>query len=156
MLSQQLNTHIYIYIYICEYIYIICILYIYIYIIYIYIFFFFFLESNDLCLRCSELEAHVVLRWIMQPALGKQDAVSREEARNFQQFKYSLTLQHLPWWLRWYTICLPRRRPKFNPWVRKMPWRRNWQPTPVFLPGKSLGWRSLAGCSSGGHRVVHY
>ena len=30
-------------------------------------------------------------------------------------------------------------RPGFNPWVRKIPWRRKWQPTPVFLPGKSYG-----------------
>jgi len=30
------------------------------------------------------------------------------------------------------------KRPKFNPWVRKIPWRREWQPTPVFLPGKPM------------------
>ena len=30
-----------------------------------------------------------------------------------------------------------------NPWVRKIPWRRTWQPTPVFLPGKSHGQSSL-------------
>ena len=35
---------------------------------------------------------------------------------------------------------------RFNPWVGKIPWRRAWQPTPVFLPGKSHGQRSLAGC----------
>ena len=35
----------------------------------------------------------------------------------------------------------------FNPWVRKISWRRKWQPTPVFLPGKSHGQRSLAGYS---------
>ena len=35
----------------------------------------------------------------------------------------------------------------FDPWVRKIPWRRKWQPTPVFLPGKSHGQRSLAGYS---------
>ena len=33
----------------------------------------------------------------------------------------------------------------FDPWVRNIPWRRNWRPTPVFLPGKSHGLRSLAG-----------
>ena len=33
----------------------------------------------------------------------------------------------------------------FNPWVGKIPWRRTWQPTPVFLPGESHGQRSLAG-----------
>ena len=31
-----------------------------------------------------------------------------------------------------------------------LPWRRQWQPTPVLLPGKSHGWRSLVGCSSWG------
>ena len=38
------------------------------------------------------------------------------------------------------------RRPRFNPWVGKIPWRRKWQPTPVFLPRKSHGHRSLVGC----------
>jgi len=40
------------------------------------------------------------------------------------------------------------RRPKrhgFSPGVRKIPWRRAWQPTPVFLPGESHGQRSLVG-----------
>ena len=37
------------------------------------------------------------------------------------------------------------KRPGFNPWVGEMPWRRAWQPTPVFLPGDSHGQRSLAG-----------
>ena len=32
-------------------------------------------------------------------------------------------------------------------WVRKIPWRREWQPTPVFLPGESHGQRSLVGYS---------
>ena len=36
----------------------------------------------------------------------------------------------------------------FDPWVGKIPWRRKWQLTPVFLPGKSHGQRSLAGYSS--------
>ena len=38
----------------------------------------------------------------------------------------------------------------FDPWVRKIPWRRKWQPTPVFLPGESHGQRSLVGHSSWG------
>ena len=37
------------------------------------------------------------------------------------------------------------KRCGFNPWVRKILWRRAWQPTPVFLPGESHGQRSLAG-----------
>jgi len=35
------------------------------------------------------------------------------------------------------------RKHGFSPWVRKIPWRRAWQPTPVFLPGESHGQRSL-------------
>ena len=41
--------------------------------------------------------------------------------------------------------CRRRKRSVFKPWVRKMPWRRKWQPTPVFLPGESQGQRSLVG-----------
>ena len=37
------------------------------------------------------------------------------------------------------------RRCEFDPWVRKIPWRRTWQPTPVFLSGKFQGQRSLVG-----------
>ena len=40
------------------------------------------------------------------------------------------------------------RRLWFNPWVGKILWSRKWQPTPVFLPGKSHGQRSLVSCSS--------
>ena len=36
-------------------------------------------------------------------------------------------------------------RLRSDPWVRKTPWSRKWQPTPLFLPGKSQGWSSLAG-----------
>ena len=41
---------------------------------------------------------------------------------------------------------------EFNPWVGKIPWRRAWQPTPVFLPGESHGRRSMAGHSPQGHK----
>ena len=37
------------------------------------------------------------------------------------------------------------RRHGFDPWVGKIPWKRKWQPTPVFLPSTSHGQRSLAG-----------
>ena len=40
----------------------------------------------------------------------------------------------------------------FNPWVRKIPWRRAWQLTLVFLPGEFHGQRSLAGYSPWGHK----
>ena len=40
-------------------------------------------------------------------------------------------------------LCRRFKRHRFDPWFRKIPWRRKWQPTPVFLPGKSHGQRSL-------------
>ena len=43
--------------------------------------------------------------------------------------------------------CRSHRRHGFDPWVRKIPWRRKWQPTPVFFPGESYGQRSLVGYS---------
>ena len=48
------------------------------------------------------------------------------------------------------------RRHRFNRWVRKMPWRRKWQPTLVFLPGKSHGQRSLAGYSPWSRKRVEH
>ena len=53
---------------------------------------------------------------------------------------------------------LPKcRRPEFNPWVGRIPWRRKWKPTPVLLPGKSHEWRSLVAYiqSVGLQRVGH-
>ena len=61
----------------------------------------------------------------------------------------------LPWWLRWWRICLQCRRLGFNPWVGKIPWRREWPPTPVFSPGEFHGQRSLAGYSPWRCRVRH-
>ena len=53
-------------------------------------------------------------------------------------------LKHLP----------AMRRPGFDPWVRKIPWRRKWQPTPVLLPRKSHGQRSLVGYSLWGRKEL--
>ena len=49
-------------------------------------------------------------------------------------------------------VFLQCGRPWFDPWVRKTPRRREWIPTPVFLPGESHGQRSLEGYSPGGHK----
>ena len=50
--------------------------------------------------------------------------------------------------------CRRRERRGSSPGVGKTPWRRKWQPTPVFLPGKSHGQRSLVGYSPGGHKEL--
>ena len=51
--------------------------------------------------------------------------------------------------------CKRHERCGFDPWVEKIPWRRKWQCTPVFLPGKCHGQRSLVGYSPQNHRVGH-
>ena len=48
--------------------------------------------------------------------------------------------------------CRRCKRRRFDPWVRKIPWSRKWQPTLVFLPGESQGQRSLVGYSSWSHK----
>ena len=51
---------------------------------------------------------------------------------------------------QWWWIHLRCRRCGFDLWDGKIPWRKKWQPTPIFLPGKSHGQRSLAGYSAWG------
>ena len=48
--------------------------------------------------------------------------------------------------------CRRCKRGGFDPCIRKIPWRRVWQPTPVFLPGKFHGQKSLAGYSPGSQK----
>ena len=58
----------------------------------------------------------------------------------------------LPWWCSGKESacqCRRWRRRGFDPWVRKFPWRRAWQPNLVFFPGESYGQRSLASYSHG-------
>ena len=54
-------------------------------------------------------------------------------------------------WLSGKEFVYQRRRREFCLWVRRIPWRRKWQPTLIILPGKSYGQSSLARCS---HRVM--
>ena len=56
----------------------------------------------------------------------------------------------LPWWLNGKESSCRCSRYRFDPWVRKIPWRRIWQSTPVFFPGEFYGQRSLTGYSPWG------
>ena len=49
-------------------------------------------------------------------------------------------------WFSWLRIGLQCGRPRFDPWVGKIPWRREWQPTAVLWPGESHGLYSPWGC----------
>ena len=55
-----------------------------------------------------------------------------------------------PKWLSGKESPWQRRKRGFDPWAGKIPWRREWQPTPVFLPGESHGQRSLVACREWG------
>ena len=81
----------------------------------------------------------------------------------FQCSLWSKTKRHLGvgnhhmglhWWLSDKESTCQCRRHRFNPWVRKIPWRRKWQPTQAVLPGKSHGQGSLVISSPGSHRRV--
>ena len=65
-----------------------------------------------------------------------------------------LSLTELPRWLSGKEPACQCRRHGLNPWVGKIPWRRKWQSTPEFLPGKSHGQRSPEGYSPWGHKRV--
>ena len=95
-------------------------------------------------------------------SLGQQDPLKKEMAPTpvflpgeFHEQRSLMATVHglkrfghdlgLPWWLRGLSVCLQCGRPGFDPWVRKIPWRRIWEPNPVFLPGESHGLRSLVG-----------
>ena len=61
-----------------------------------------------------------------------------------------------PRWLNGKEYICQCRRPRFDPWVGKIPWISKWQPIPVFLPGKSHGQRSLGGYSPRGRERVRH
>ena len=63
--------------------------------------------------------------------------------REEQGILHSYSVNGFPWWLSSKASSSQNRRCRFSPWVGKIPWRRKWQPTPVFLPGESHGRRSL-------------
>jgi len=68
-------------------------------------------------------------------------------------FQYDFIISFgLPWGLRSKESTCQSRRCGFNFWDGKIPWRRKWQPTPVFLPRKFQGQRSLAGYSAWGYK----
>ena len=71
------------------------------------------------------------------------------------RYKFLLCkLYRLPCWLNCKESTCQCRRWGFHLWVRKIPWRKKWQPTPGSLPGTSHGQRSLAGYNPWGHKRV--
>ena len=53
--------------------------------------------------------------------------------------KIRISLEGLPWWLIGKESTCQWGRRRFDPWSRKIPWKKKWQPTPLFLPGNPVG-----------------
>ena len=87
-------------------------------------------------------------------SLGWEDPLEKGKTShpNILAWRIPWDLFGLPWWLRQKSVCLQCGRPRFDPQVRKIPWRRKWQPTPVLVPRKFHGWRSLVGYSPWGRK----
>ena len=72
---------------------------------------------------------------------GLKEADMTEWTNTFGAAQVTLMVKNLP------SSARNLRDNSFDTWVRKIPWRRKWQPTPVFLPGESHGQRSLVSFS---------
>ena len=71
---------------------------------------------------------------IFQARVLEWDAIAFSDTLTY----FSIIYKTLPVWLSCYRICLQCGRPGFDPWVGKIPWRRERLPTPVFWPGEFL------------------
>ena len=87
------------------------------------------------------------------PPPRENKSCMRETRSHWSHFWTCLWIHHFgfPIVAQW-RVRLQCRRHRFDPWVMKIPWKKSWQATPVFLPGKCHGRRSLVGSSPWGHQ----
>ena len=110
-----------------------------------------FLKSCSVCgQRCITDVALDVTKDAVLPGKHKEHKWVRTNDFNDDSWNLGLT--------RWFSgkesacQCRTHRTRGSDPWVGKILWRRNWKPTPVFLPGKSHEQRNLVGYSRWGHK----
>ena len=121
---------------------------------------------NDLTLGRNDLNTNCRQTILRQDALQISGVTTQvifdnikliNNLKIMREFKMPNYAKGLPKWLQWERIHLPKQETQrygFDPWVRKIPWKKKWQPIPVFLPGESHGQRSLIGpLSTGSQRV---
>ena len=96
--------------------------------------FFYGFATKNYCLSfLSSLKSfylNIITLWICSNFFYDKN---KQKKKSF--FENSSSLFGLHWWLSWYIICLQCRIHRFDVWVRKILWRRQWLPTQVFLPG---------------------
>ena len=109
---------------------------------------------------------HRCLDWILQSVPGAREATTQSgvpptETPSYQTYLVQMLFhKRYPPWEGFSGGSVVKesacecRRHRFDPWLRKIPWRRKWQPTPEFLPRKSHGQRSLVGYSPWGHKEL--
>ena len=82
----------------------------------------------------------------MTPGLSSYTMCENKHLFNYKASQVVLVVKNAP--------ANTGKRCRFNPWVGKIPWRRAWQPNPVFLPKKFHGQRSLVGYSPYGGKEL--
>ena len=99
---------------------------------------------QEQCLQARALRVAFINTISFLNVTEKYNSQNRQGYRNWGASLVAQTVKRLP--------TMREGRPGFHPWVGKIPWRRKWQPTPVLLPGKSHGRRSLVGYSPRGRK----
>ena len=110
--------------------------------------------TQNTCTYVKLAEIYLATEYTREDTEGPEPNPYQLVASWSNNFSYHLQFwqcagQHsgFPWWLSGKESAWQGRRYGFDPWVGKIPWRGKRQPTPVFLPGKFLEWRSLVGYS---------
>ena len=112
-------------------------------------------DGEESCLQCrSESESHSVVSNSLRPhglfctwnSPGQNTGVGSHSFLQgiFPTQGSNSSLLHCRQILYQLSHCGSLR---YNPWVREIPWRRKWQPTPAIMTGESHGQKSLVGCS---------
>ena len=100
------------------------------------------LTSCSLCLRAAGLTFSDLLDLSLHVSIPKMLSLITQQKLGLPKLQ-----RGVPRWLSGKESACRCRRHEFDPWSRKISWRRKWQSTPVFLPGKSHGQRKLVGYS---------
>ena len=109
------------------------------------------LQEGEKYLEPKAREAHSIEGLASEQRPAGQQRQSEKQVKMFQSIPRNRSCCFPRWTSGKESACQCRRQ-GFYPWVEKIVWRRKWQPTPVFLPGKSHGQRTLGVYRLWGHK----